>query len=140
MTRELSRLQERSQQEENLFARVPLSRIEKKKIKHLKKSRNGYLWCFMWNQLYVQVWYSRSHVIVQYRLMGMLDDFDDDVSYLINMEEEKQRGSQHQPDQTLSQSDERLRHPKVDYHIKISYIILFYFLVFVLMNFRYLVR
>ena len=73
--------------------------------------------------------------LFKYRLMGMLDDFDDDVSYLINMEEEKQRGSQHQPDQTFSQSDERLRHPKVDYHIKISYIILFYFLVFVPMIF-----
>ncbi|GLJ47878.1 hypothetical protein SUGI_1011060 [Cryptomeria japonica] len=60
MLREQSKLVERARQEEELFTRVPLSRIEKKKIKHLKRSRNG--------------------------LLGLMDDFNDDISGLIAME------------------------------------------------------
>ncbi|MCO5569275.1 hypothetical protein L7F22_022987 [Adiantum nelumboides] len=87
MTRELSRLEARAQQEENLFARVPLSRVEKKKLKHLKRSRNG--------------------------LMGMLDDFDDDISYLVNMEENKRGGtSSREPDSSTAQVNEQWRNPK----------------------------
>ncbi|KAL5777416.1 hypothetical protein ACOSP7_010342 [Xanthoceras sorbifolium] len=46
-SRELNRykekMEERARQEEELFTRAPLSKIEKKKMKHLKKSRNGLL-------------------------------------------------------------------------------------------------
>ncbi|KAF5751586.1 Sas10/Utp3/C1D family isoform 1 [Tripterygium wilfordii] len=38
-----AKMEERERQEEELFTRVPLTRIEKKKEKHLKKSRNGLL-------------------------------------------------------------------------------------------------
>ncbi|KAH9298821.1 hypothetical protein KI387_030503, partial [Taxus chinensis] len=61
MIRERSKLEERARQEEDLFTRVPLSRIEKKKLKHLKRSRNG--------------------------LLGLMDDFNDDISGLVAMEE-----------------------------------------------------
>eukprot|EP01018_Ginkgo_biloba_P040155 Gb_36096 [translate_table: standard] len=61
MLRERSKLEDRSRQEEELFTRVPLSRIEKKKLKHIKRSRNG--------------------------LLGMIDDFNDDISGLVAMEE-----------------------------------------------------
>lgn len=46
-TRELTtykaKLEERARQEEELFIRAPLTKMEKKKEKHLKKSRNGLL-------------------------------------------------------------------------------------------------
>ena len=42
----IAKMEERAQQEEELFTRVPLSKMEKKKAKHLKKSRNGYEGCF----------------------------------------------------------------------------------------------
>lgn len=87
MTRELSRLEARAQQEENLFARVPLSRVERKKLKHLKRSRNG--------------------------LMGMLDDFDDDIANLVDMEENKHIGvSSREPDPPFLQVGAQLRNPK----------------------------
>lgn len=87
MTRELSRLQARAQQEENLFARVPLSKVDKKRLKHLKRSRSG--------------------------LMGMLDDFDDDISYLVDMEEKKHsRVSSHEPNLPNLQVNGHLRNPK----------------------------
>lgn len=38
-----AKMEERAQREEELFTRAPLSRLEKKKEKHLKKSRNGLL-------------------------------------------------------------------------------------------------
>lgn len=45
-SRELNRykekMEERARQEEELFTRAPLTNMEKKKMKHLKKSRNGY--------------------------------------------------------------------------------------------------
>lgn len=45
-SRELNRykekMEERARQEEELFTRAPLTKMEKKKMKHLKKSRNGY--------------------------------------------------------------------------------------------------
>lgn len=87
MTRELSRLQARAQAEENMFARVPLSRVEKKRVKHLKQSRNG--------------------------LLGMLDDFDDDVSYLVDKEENKRsKTSSQRLDAPVSQVDARSWNPK----------------------------
>jgi len=61
LLREQSKFEKRARQEEELFTRVPLSRIEKKRIKHIKRSRNG--------------------------LMGMMDDFNDDISGLMGMEE-----------------------------------------------------
>lgn len=45
-TRELARymakMEKRAQEEEELFIRAPMTKMEKKKEKHLKKSRNGY--------------------------------------------------------------------------------------------------
>lgn len=67
MSREISRLEARAQQEENLFARIPLSKAERQKLKHLKRSRNG--------------------------LMGMIDDFDDDLANLLDIEENKSFGA-----------------------------------------------
>lgn len=61
LLREQFKFEERARQEEELFTRVPLSRIEKKRIKHIKRSRNG--------------------------LMGIMDDFNDDISGLMAMEE-----------------------------------------------------
>lgn len=50
-TRELTtykaKLEERARQEEELFIRAPLTKMEKKKEKHLKKSRNGYVFHVM---------------------------------------------------------------------------------------------
>lgn len=36
--------EKRAQQEEELFTRAPITKWEKKREKHLKKSRNGYAW------------------------------------------------------------------------------------------------
>jgi len=35
-------MEKRAQEEEELFIRAPMTKMEKKKEKHLKKSRNGY--------------------------------------------------------------------------------------------------
>lgn len=39
--RYVSKMEERARQEEELFTRAPLTKEEKKKMKYLKKSRNG---------------------------------------------------------------------------------------------------
>lgn len=39
----MAKMEERARQEEETFARAPLTKMEKKKMKHLKKSRNGLL-------------------------------------------------------------------------------------------------
>lgn len=41
MLRDLARLEKRAEQEEELFARVPLNRDERRKVKNLKKGRSG---------------------------------------------------------------------------------------------------
>jgi len=41
VVRYISRMEERARQEEELFTRAPLTKEEKKKMKHIKKSRNG---------------------------------------------------------------------------------------------------
>ncbi|KAJ7534374.1 hypothetical protein O6H91_13G091500 [Diphasiastrum complanatum] len=64
MLKERAKLEARAKQEEDLFTRVPLSKAERHKLKHLKRSRNG--------------------------LLGMLDDFDDDVADLAGIEDERQ--------------------------------------------------
>lgn len=38
----MAKMEKRAQVEEELFTRAPMTRMEKKKEKHLKKSRNGY--------------------------------------------------------------------------------------------------
>ncbi|XP_044510632.1 neuroguidin isoform X2 [Mangifera indica] len=43
LTRYKEKMEERARQEEELFTRAPLTKMEKKKMKHLKKSRNGLL-------------------------------------------------------------------------------------------------
>lgn len=43
LTRYKEMMEERARQEEDLFTRAPLTKMEKKKMKHLKKSRNGLL-------------------------------------------------------------------------------------------------
>ncbi|CAN4122409.1 unnamed protein product [Withania somnifera] len=43
LTKYMAKMEERSKQEEESFARAPLTKLEKKEIKHLKKSRNGLL-------------------------------------------------------------------------------------------------
>lgn len=37
----MAKMEERARQEEELFTRAPLTKVEKQKMKHLKKSRNG---------------------------------------------------------------------------------------------------
>lgn len=51
LTRYKEKMEERARQEEELFARAPLTKMEKKKMKHLKKSRNGYAKFKMINDL-----------------------------------------------------------------------------------------
>lgn len=41
LTRYMAKMDERARQEEELFTRAPLTRVEKKRMKHMKKSRNG---------------------------------------------------------------------------------------------------
>ncbi|KAL2629616.1 hypothetical protein R1flu_014302 [Riccia fluitans] len=60
MLREKERLEARAKEEEDLFARVPLSKVERKKLKQLKKTRNG--------------------------LSDILDDFDDNLADLVGMD------------------------------------------------------
>lgn len=43
LTRYKEKMEQRARQEEELFTRAPLTRMEKKKEKHLRKSRNGYV-------------------------------------------------------------------------------------------------
>lgn len=43
LTRYMAKMEERAAKEEDIFARAPLTKLEKKKMKHLKKSRNGLL-------------------------------------------------------------------------------------------------
>ena len=43
VTRYKAKMEDRARREEELFNRVPLTKMEKKKMKHLKKSRNGYV-------------------------------------------------------------------------------------------------
>jgi U3 small nucleolar ribonucleoprotein protein LCP5 len=42
LSRYMAKMEKRAQQEEELFIRAPMTKMEKKKEKHLKKSRNGY--------------------------------------------------------------------------------------------------
>lgn len=42
LTRYLAKMEARAKREEELFIRAPFTKEEKKKEKHLKKSRNGY--------------------------------------------------------------------------------------------------
>ena len=42
VSRYKAKMEKRAQQEEELFTRAPMTKMEKKKEKHLKKSRNGY--------------------------------------------------------------------------------------------------
>ena len=42
VSRYKEKMEKRARQEEELFTRAPMTKIEKKKEKHLKKSRNGY--------------------------------------------------------------------------------------------------
>ena len=42
VSRRKAKMEKRAWQEEELFTRAPMTKIEKKKEKHLKKSRNGY--------------------------------------------------------------------------------------------------
>nr|GMC52422.1 neuroguidin [Ipomoea batatas] len=43
LKRYMAKMEKRAQQEEEQFSRAPLTKLEKKKMKHLKKSRNGLL-------------------------------------------------------------------------------------------------
>lgn len=43
LTRYMAQMEERAEEEERLFTRAPLTKLEKKKMKHMKKSRNGLL-------------------------------------------------------------------------------------------------
>lgn len=43
LTKYMAKMEERAKQEEKSFARAPLTKLEKKEMKHLKKSRNGLL-------------------------------------------------------------------------------------------------
>lgn len=43
----IAKMDERARQEEELFTRVPLSKMERKRDKHMKKSRNGYEECLI---------------------------------------------------------------------------------------------
>ncbi|XP_019153364.1 PREDICTED: neuroguidin [Ipomoea nil] len=43
LKRYMAKMEKREQQEEEQFTRAPLTKLEKKKMKHLKKSRNGLL-------------------------------------------------------------------------------------------------
>ena len=42
VSRYKAKMEKRARQEEELFSRAPMTKMEKKKEKHLKKSRNGY--------------------------------------------------------------------------------------------------
>ena len=42
LNRYREKMEQRARQEEDQFTRAPLTKMEKKKMKHLKKSRNGY--------------------------------------------------------------------------------------------------
>ena len=42
VSRYKEKMERRARQEEEHFTRAPMTKIEKKKEKHLKKSRNGY--------------------------------------------------------------------------------------------------
>lgn len=42
VSRYKAKMEKRARQEEELFTRAPMMKMEKKKEKHLKKSRNGY--------------------------------------------------------------------------------------------------
>ena len=42
VSRYKAKMEKRARQEEELFTRAPVTKMEKKKEKHLKKSRNGY--------------------------------------------------------------------------------------------------
>lgn len=50
-----SKMEERARREEELFTRAPLSRIEKKKEKHLKKSRNGFVFLLLTTNIYIYI-------------------------------------------------------------------------------------
>lgn len=41
VTKYMEKLEERAQQEEDLFIRAPLTKSEKKKMRQMKKPRNG---------------------------------------------------------------------------------------------------
>lgn len=43
VTKFKERLEAQSRIEEDLFTRAPLTKMEKKKMKHMKKPRNGYV-------------------------------------------------------------------------------------------------
>lgn len=41
LTKYMAKMEERARQEEDQFTRAPLTKLEKKRMKHMKKSRNG---------------------------------------------------------------------------------------------------
>lgn len=82
--------EERERQEEELFTRVPRTREERKREKHLKKSRNGYIWfdiSFGFNLKFLSIttwiWYLQFIFIFNWsfscylRLAGLTEDFSD---------------------------------------------------------------
>lgn len=43
MVNYIEKMEERARQEEDLFTRAPLTKADKKTMKHIKKARNGYV-------------------------------------------------------------------------------------------------
>eukprot|EP00850_Spirogloea_muscicola_P012625 SM000082S22867 [mRNA] locus=s82:298697:302736:- [translate_table: standard] len=73
--RELDRLQQRAEAEVDMFARVPLSREERRRLKALKRPSSG--------------------------LAGMMDDFNEDVAGLVGMDDDATAGTARGPPQDL---------------------------------------
>ncbi|ERN14351.1 neuroguidin [Amborella trichopoda] len=78
LTRMRARFEERARVEEELFTRVPISKMERKKIKRLERSRNG--------------------------LLGLTDDFYGDIAGLVATEES---GRSRPSDHSNSMKEER---------------------------------
>eukprot|EP00850_Spirogloea_muscicola_P004008 SM000017S02748 [mRNA] locus=s17:60963:65774:+ [translate_table: standard] len=73
--RELDRLQQRAEAEVDMFARVPLSREERRRLKALKRPSSG--------------------------LAGMMDDFNEDVAGLVGMDDDASAGTASGPPRDL---------------------------------------
>lgn len=70
------KMEQRARQEEELFTRAPLTRMEKKKEKHLRKSRNGYV---PYNFKFACSWCAKLY----HQLSGKSFEQSDETGYLV---------------------------------------------------------
>ncbi|KAK9063341.1 hypothetical protein SSX86_017211 [Deinandra increscens subsp. villosa] len=82
VTKYKAKMEERARREEDLFTRAPLTSMEKKKLKHMRRSRNGSASSFFSTTEFFYILIIIVKIIFVCRLLGLADSFYDDVKSL----------------------------------------------------------